>query len=157
MNEHPVIIRISEYRGDDYDKEIALRYEILRKPLGLNYTPEQLEAEADEIRFHAYVDTELAGCLLLKPLSAQLLQMRQVAVLEKFQGLGIGKKLVSACEEYAVTHNYTAIILHARKTVTDFYGRLGYTICSEEYTEVGIPHFSMRKELVKQYPADTKP
>jgi predicted GNAT family N-acyltransferase len=40
--------------------------------------------------------------------------------------------------------------LHARATAIDFYKRLGYSVCSEEFTEVGIPHRIMRKQLNKK-------
>ncbi|NOZ36403.1 MAG: GNAT family N-acetyltransferase [Chlorobi bacterium] len=39
------------------------------------------------------------------------------------------------------------IVLHARKTAVSFYLKLNYKIISEQFYEVGIPHFKMRKML----------
>ena len=39
------------------------------------------------------------------------------------------------------------IILHARHYAIGFYQKLGYSICSEPFEEVGIEHRVMQKEL----------
>jgi hypothetical protein len=41
------------------------------------------------------------------------------------------------------------VSLHARKIVAGFYSRLGYTTIGGEFTEVGIPHLKMEKQLQK--------
>jgi predicted GNAT family N-acyltransferase len=39
------------------------------------------------------------------------------------------------------------IELHARKSVVNFYIKLGYSMIVEEFIEVGIPHYKMFKKL----------
>ena len=39
------------------------------------------------------------------------------------------------------------LIMHARKTALGFYGKLGYSVSGDEFTEVTIPHFVMEKSL----------
>jgi len=134
------------FGDEDYKKEIELRYIILRKPLGLNYTEEQLAAEKDEFHFAAFDGDKLVGCLLMKAIGNDEIKMRQVAVDEDYQGKGVGKSLVLFSEKFAAENGFSLITLHARKTAVPFYEKLGYKIVGEEFIEVTLPHFKMKKE-----------
>ncbi len=146
-------IRIISHGTPDYDAEVALRYKVLREPLGLNYTPEQLTDEKDEIHINAFSESGIVGCLLLKRVSDSEIKMRQVAVAEDHQGEGIGGELVRFCEEYARSCNYKVITLHARESAVKFYLSLGYEITGDRFTEVTLPHFPMRKNIGPLSPA----
>lgn len=127
---------------------IALRYNILRKPLKLQFTQEQLAAESDFFHFGFYSGDKLTACLMLVPEENNKIKMKQVAVAEEMQGKGIGKKLVMAAENFAFTTGYKKIFCHARDTAVPFYKSLGYVIIGEGFTEVGIPHHYLEKPLV---------
>ena len=126
---------------------MALREEILRKPLNLEYTPEELLAEADSFHLACIHSETLVGCLVLRPESDSRLRMRQFAVRADFQGQGIGRALVTYAEEFARARGYQEIMLHARETAIGFYEKLGYRKEGSRFTEVTIPHFAMRKQL----------
>ncbi|MFN3530364.1 MAG: GNAT family N-acetyltransferase [Bacteroidia bacterium] len=130
-----------------YALSIALRDRLLRRPLGLYFTPEQLAEEADEYHLTAWEGNRLLGCLVLKPLDAFTIKMRQVAVTEEAQGKGIGRMLVAWSERFAQEHLFKEMVLHARDTAIPFYEHLGYTVFGEGFTEVSVPHRKMRKEL----------
>lgn len=131
----------------DYALTVALRDRILRHPLGLYFTPEQLEVEVDEFHLTAWDEQQLLACLVLKPVDAFTVKMRQVAVQENLQGQGIGKKLVAYAETFAREHLFKTMVLHARESAIPFYLSLGYELFGEPFTEVSIPHRSMRKNL----------
>ncbi len=134
--------------GSDLQKEsIELRYEILRKPLGLHYTPEQLAAEADQMHFAAICDNKIVGILLIEKLTDSEGKMRQVAIANEFQNKGIGKKLVQFAEQALQKMAINSIILHARDTAIPFYLGLNYSIISDTFYEVGIPHKKMSKKI----------
>ncbi|MBI2420385.1 MAG: GNAT family N-acetyltransferase [Ignavibacteriales bacterium] len=136
------------YGSETYNAEIALRFEVLRKPLNLTYTKEQLAEEYTQYRFGAFQDGSLIGCLLLKPLENGIIQMRQAAVANAMQGKGIGRQLVQYAEEFAKEKGFTTMMLHAREYAIPFYVKSGYRVISELYTEVGLPHRTMSKDLV---------
>jgi predicted GNAT family N-acyltransferase len=140
-------IKHIQYGTEEYRSEIALRQRILREPLGLAYTEEQLYAEREEIRFGLFIADELRGCLLLKRVDGTTLQMRQVAIDASLQGKGLGRALVVEAERYAFENGYKNIILHARETVIPFYEKSGYCCISGQYIEVGIPHRTMSKSI----------
>lgn len=137
-----------EFATPDYDESVALRYTILRQPLGLEYTPEQLSAEWSDTHLAAFnSDGKMVGILLLTPQNDQTLKMRQVAVASEQQGKGIGAALVVQSEIHAKSMNITKMVLHARETAVPFYLSLGYQVIGAQFEEVGIPHFAMEKVL----------
>lgn len=136
-----------KHESVQYALTIALRDRVLRHPLGLYFTPEQLEEEKNEFHLTAWQGNELLGCLVLKPVDMYIVKMRQVAVSTQAQGQGIGKMLVAWSETFAREHLFTTMQLHARDTAVPFYLQLGYEIYGEAFTEVSIPHRSMQKQL----------
>ncbi len=137
-----------DFATPEYDEAVALRYEVLRKPLGLEYTPEQLAAEWSDIHLATFdAESNLIGILILTPVNEQEAKMRQVAVAPNQQGKGIGAALVEASETKAKSLNFKRITLHARESAVPFYLRLGYKIAGEKFEEVSIPHFKMEKDL----------
>jgi len=134
------------FGGGEHKKEIELRYKVLRQPLGLQYTQEQLDTEKDEFHFAAFDGDKIVGCLLMKAIDKDEIKMRQVAVDEDYQGKGVGKALVLRSEKFAAENGFSLITLHARKTAIPFYEKLGYKVVGEEFIEVAQPHFNMKKE-----------
>jgi predicted GNAT family N-acyltransferase len=130
-----------------YALSIALRFDILRKPLGLHFTAEQLIIEDREFHIAYIEEGKVLGCLILVPKENGVIKMRQVAVAENQQGKGIGKKMVIFSETIAKEKGFTIMDLNARKTAVPFYLSLKYTIVGEEFEEVTIPHLRMVKEL----------
>ena len=131
-----------------FDEAVQLRYEVLRRPLGLTYTVEQLAAEYDQLHLAAYSDAAvLVGYLNLTPQDAQIVKMRQVAVAPTWQRKGVGNALVKASEELSQQLGFARMVLHARETAVPFYNALGYNSVGAQFEEVGIPHFRMEKAL----------
>jgi len=130
-----------------YLDTVELRNAVLRRPLGLELTPGEMARETDSLHLACYVGEQLAGCLVLRPVSATVVQMRQVAVAPERQRQGIGTALVAFAEAVAREHGYTEMMLHARASAVPFYLRLGYVERGEPFVEVTIPHREMAKVL----------
>ena len=137
-----------EFGTPDYDESIQLRTEILRKPLKLEFTAEDLSEEWNQYHLVGY-DTinQIVAVLVFKRINSDVLKMRQVAVKESFQGSGLGSQLVHFAEKWAIEHHYKQIELHARKSAVSFYLKLAYHIEGEEFMEVNLPHHRMIKNL----------
>lgn len=137
-----------QFGTPEFDEAVRLRYEVLRKPLGLEYTAEQLATEFDNIHLAAFdVTGRLIGYLNLTPVDLEEVKMRQVAVHPDAQGAGVGKALVLASEAVAKRAGFKKISLHARETAVPFYQKLDYSLVGERFEEVTIPHFYMEKKL----------
>jgi N-acetylglutamate synthase-like GNAT family acetyltransferase len=140
-------IKLIEYGSATYHQMVGLRIEILRRPLGLSFTKEQLEAEKDDFFLGAYENDIMAGCSVLTPVDTTTIQLRQMAVKENMQAKGTGSMLLEFAEKLAKEKGYKILMMHARKTASGFYQKNGYEIRSNEFTEVTIPHYYMEKKL----------
>jgi predicted GNAT family N-acyltransferase len=132
----------------EYQQMIMLRYEILRKPLGLEFSDEDLAKEKDDILIGVFEDDRMQACCVLTKVDANTVRLRQMAVNKNLQGKGIGATLMDFAENLARDFGYKKLIMHARKVALGFYEKQGYKIVGDEFTEVTIPHFVMEKKLV---------
>lgn len=140
-------LKIIEHGSPEYDKMVALRNEILRKPLGLSFSEEELAKETHDILIGAFDDDDILACCMLTQESRERVRLRQMAVLNSLQGKGIGATMMNFAENVARDRGFHVMSMHARKSAVGFYEKLGYRICSEEFQEVTIPHFEMEKKL----------
>lgn len=140
-------LRMIDHGTREYQQMVHLRNEMLRKPLGLAFTEEELEQEKDDILMGAFEDDRLLGCCMLTPLSGGTVRLRQMAVPNSMQGKGVGRALMIFAENIARDLGYKKLCMHARKTAIGFYQKLGYSISGEEFLEVTIPHYIMEKSL----------
>ena len=140
-------LKIIDHGTPEYQKMVQLRTEILRKPLGLSFTSEELEKEKENILIGAFEEDKLLGCCMLIPVNNIEIRLRQMAVLKNLQGKGIGQALMQFAENIARDHGHQKITMHARKSAASFFEKLGYKICGDEFFEISIPHFEMEKPL----------
>lgn len=128
---------------------LRLRYDVLRKPLNLEFEVSDISQEFKEIHWGCYSSKNdlLLGCLLLRPMEGNRIKMRQVAVQPEYQGKGVGQLLVAHSETWSREHGFDRMELHARITAVPFYEKLGYTTQGKMFQEVHIDHYFMFKIL----------
>ncbi len=142
-----ISVALIEYDSEQYMESVELRQAVLRTPLGLKFTKENMVNDANEFHIAASDGQRIVGILLLRPLSNDLIKMRQVAVSSELQGQGIGKMMVAFSETLSKSMGYSCIELNARKVSLAFYLGLNYQQVGDEFLEIGIPHFKMIKNL----------
>lgn len=135
------------YGSDLYAKSLALREAVLRRPLGLVMTTEELEDDLTRQHFCALAFGQVVGAVSLKPLSEAILQLKQMAVAEERQGRGIGRKLLVHAESWARASGFHVLMLHARVGAEGFYARYAYVAEGTPFDEHTIPHIRMTKRL----------
>jgi len=140
-------LKIIEHGSDDYQKMVDLRYEILRKPLGLAFSEDELEKEKEDILIGAFDDEKLLACCLITREKGNTCRLRQMAVQNNMQGKGIGATMMNFAENVARDRGFRTMSMHARKSAIGFYEKLGYRVDGDEFQEVTIPHFIMLKTL----------
>ena len=140
-------LKIIDHGTNEYLQMLKLREDILRKPLGVIFTPEELQAEKNNILIAAFEDDRILGCCMLVEEKPGIIRLRQMAVLNDLQGKGIGRALMQFAENIARDHGYKTIMMHARKHSIGFYEKVGYKTRGNEFTEVTIPHLLMEKQL----------
>lgn len=140
-------LKIIDHGSPEYQQMLKLRDSLLRKPLGLSFSPEELEKEKENLLIGAFEDEDMLGCCMLVQETPSIVRLRQMAVLNDLQGKGIGKALTIFAENIARDHGYKVMNMHARKNVVGFYEKMGYNVVGDEFIELTIPHFTMQKEL----------
>jgi len=140
-------LKIVDYGTEEYKQVLELRDEVLRKPLGLHFSQDELEKEKEHMHMAAYEDDQILGCCMLVKEGDDTVRLRQMAVVNDVQGKGIGRALMQFAENLARDRGYKRITMHARKNAIGFYERLGYKKKGEEFMEITIPHIVMEKEL----------
>ena len=142
-----VILKTIAVDDQKYQQFLELRDEVLRRPIGMSIYSDDLSNDKNEVIFIALSDDEVIGCLMLKPLASGVGKLRQMAVSSDSQGKGIGQKLMMTAEDFAKNNGFRLLELNARITAVPFYEKLGYLVEGSEFTEVGIPHLFMKKDL----------
>lgn len=141
-------LKIIDYGSPEYQQMLQLRNDILRKPLGLSFSPDELEKEKDEILIAAFEDEKMLGCCMLIKSDGSTVRLRQMAVLNNLQGKGIGRALMQFAENIARDLGYKKLTMHARATAVGFYEKLGYSVVGDIFEEVTLPHNTMEKLLI---------
>ncbi len=107
--------------------------------------PPELEWDADDadaVHFLAFEGDFPIGTARLLPDG----EIGRVSVLKDWRGLKVGDTLMQAVIGEAEKRGLTRQMLSAQVQATAFYERLGFSLVSEEFLEVGIPHVDMVRE-----------
>ncbi|PZR26308.1 MAG: GNAT family N-acetyltransferase [Citrobacter freundii] len=140
-------LKIIDHGSAEYMQMVKLRDDILRKPLGLSFTQEELESEKDNMLIAAFEEDRILGCCMLIEEGPGIIRLRQMAVLNDLQGKGVGRALMNFAENLARDRGFRAIRMHARLNAIGFYEKVGYKVKGDQFVEVTIPHFVMEKAL----------
>ncbi len=137
-----------DYGSKLYEQMVQLRLDILRKPLGLSFTKEELDKEKDDILIASFDEDLMLGCCILTKIDDRRIRLRQMAVEKNVQGKGIGESIISFAENIAHDKGYKILMMHARDTAIGFYEKYGYSVKGDQFIEVKTNHHVMEKRLL---------
>ncbi|QDU54930.1 GNAT family N-acetyltransferase [Aeoliella mucimassa] len=140
-------VREIAYQSPEYQAELELRNQVLRIPLGLCVYDDPLDEEHDQWHYGLFNGQQLVGCVIALPKSPTHVKLRQMAIDASQQKSGCGRLLLTTVEQQLVGRGISSIELAARAVVAEFYEKLGYHRCGDEFVEVGIAHITMQKQL----------
>lgn len=140
-------VREVPYGSPLYDAVTELRRALLRRPLGLDFTPEELVREKDDTHLAALDGERVVGTLLLREVDAGTGRIMRMAVLPDTQGRAVGRALIAHAEALARERGFRLLMMHARSSAIGFYEKCGYSIVGDEFLEQSIPHVRMEKRL----------
>jgi [ribosomal protein S5]-alanine N-acetyltransferase len=132
------------------DQELArirsLRYEILRKPLGLPTSGAIFPGDEEQSTLHILASnkSDLVGCASLMISDSSAIQLRGMAVANDWQRKGVGQLIVSTAKSIALEKSKT-LWCNARFPAIGFYERLGWKQ-SGDFFEIPVigPHIVMK-------------
>lgn len=136
-----------DHGSKEYKQMVALRMEILRKPLGLSFSDDELAKEKEDILIGAFDEEKILACCLLTKIDNSTIKLRQMAVQNNLQGKGIGASMMSFAETVARDKGFKKLMMHARNTAIGFYEKFDFKVKGNEFIEVNVPHHVMEKRL----------
>src|SRR5690349_3302188 len=99
-------IKQIDHGTKEYKQMLELRMEILRRPLGLSFSKEELSREHEDILIAAFEEDKMLGCCLLTKIDNKRVRLRQMAVQNNLQGKGIGAAMMNYAENVARDAGY---------------------------------------------------
>ena len=140
-------ILLTDSNSKYYEEVLKIRQDVLRTPLGLTLSQEDIEDDKNQQIIIALDNEKVVGCLFVKIVSQDKVKFRQMAIAEKYQHQGIGKSIIHFAEDFCILNQHKKIELHARKTAIDFYQKQHFQLLGEVFYEVGISHIKMVKQI----------
>jgi GNAT superfamily N-acetyltransferase len=132
---------------------LKIRLDILRKGMTIDDCHFSGDNDPESIHFAALDNDKIIGCctLTVNPQSVikdSYYQLRGMAVLEDYQGSGIGRKLLQAAESKLIELGKNILWFNARTSAVGFYQKYGYEVLGNEFEIEGVgPHYKMFKVI----------
>lgn len=122
-----IIIKSPQTR-EEFKAYYALRYHVLREPLGLPHGTEKDDYEPLSHHYMAMDDAtgQVVGCVKLFEKEPGVGQFSHIAVSETHQHKGIGRLLIAEVEAKSRELGFTKLGTLTRLTATTFYEKCGY-------------------------------
>jgi len=147
VGDSTIVIFEAPLGSDLYAKALRLRETILRAPLGLTVSSEELADDSMRQHFCAVEYGAVVGTVSLRPLDEATLHLKQMAVTEARRKLRVGAQLLAHAEDWARQAGFRLMIAHARIGAEGFYLKLGYAQEGAPFDENTIPHIRVIKQL----------
>lgn len=135
------------YGSEEYFYSLNLRNEVFRKPWGLDIKDDDLEKDKEMEMYGAFAGKKLIATVCLSHIDKKTAQIKTLAILEDFRGIGLGHYLMKFIEEVATEKGYTRAYLTGRLYAENFYNKLGYKTISPPYDYKTVAHIEMEKYL----------
>jgi GNAT superfamily N-acetyltransferase len=148
VDDQPIVVIFEAPLGSDlYRQALRLREGILRAPLGLTVSDDELYDDGMRQHFCAVTCGAVVGTVSLRPLDEATLHLKQMAVDEAKRRMRIGARLLAHAEAWAAQAGFRLMIAHARVGAEGFYLKLGYAQEGGAFEENTIPHVRVIKRL----------
>ena len=100
--------------------------------------------------FYMYKGKAAATVRLLPNKDLTQLTLQRMAVLDAYQGQGLGSILLKEAEDFAQEQGFQTISLHAQLSALKFYLNNGYQEVGNIFEEAGIQHITVEKSLLSK-------
>jgi predicted GNAT family N-acyltransferase len=130
-----------------YRDELMLRWEVLRKPLGMPPGSEVVPEEMESLHLLVIDEKKIIGCLLFHPETDHSGRIVQMALNEEYRGKGCGRKLMHNLEQALSKKGISHLYIYAREDLEGFYERMGYHPDGDFFERMGALHRVMKKVI----------
>lgn len=142
------MLHVKIVSGDrEYEDALSVRREVFIEE---QHVPEEIEIDEYEdtaTHFVAYDDGKPVGAGRCRRVEDSG-KVERICVLRSHRKRRVGQAIMEKIEQFAADEGLHELRLHSQSNAKNFYLRLGYEPCSDEFLEAGIPHVAMRKPLL---------
>lgn len=103
--------------------------------------------DQNAIHLLAFLNNRAVGTARIREIDRDTAKIERLSVLPEARNQGIGRKLMEKALETISPMNKSRAIVHAQEYIAPFYQRLGFKKVGEKFSEAGIPHVKMIKQL----------
>ena len=143
-----VTFKFIQYNSPPYTEALRLREDVMRKPLGILLSEEDIKDDDNKTHICGYYGDELVCGCSLKVIHHKIAHIYSVFVKQIYQNQGIGQELMTFAESYAKSLGVARLYVEGRKAAQRFYQKCDFTPCGSEYVDMNILHQDMRKDIL---------
>lgn len=133
-----------------YQDKIAaikhIRTQVFQKEQGVSPELEFDGLDADAIQLLVYLNGKAVATARIREIDADTVKIERLAVLPEYRKQGIGKQLMESALSVSRVDKSQAIV-HAQEYIASLYQQLGFEVVGERFSEAGIDHVKMVKQL----------
>lgn len=135
--------KIIAFNSPEHQAALKIRKEVFVIEKNI---PEELEVDQYEETCEHFLTTidglpAATGRLRIKD---SYIKFERIACLQNYRGTGVGRKLMQAILEHALsTHPTSTPYMHSLTVVTPFYEKLGWVTMGDVFYEANLAHIAM--------------
>ena len=95
----------------------------------------------------AYLNNQAIATTRIRDIDANIAKIERVAVLPEYRRQGVGEQLMEAALKTIATSQKSQVIVHAQEYIKPLYQKFGFVVVGDRFSEAGIPHVKMLKQL----------
>ena len=103
--------------------------------------------DKDSIHLLAYSSGEAVGTTRIREIDGDTAKIERLAVLSSARNKGIGKQLMRSALDVISQQHKSQAVVHAQEYISGLYRQLGFVTVGERFSEAGIAHVKMVKQL----------
>jgi predicted GNAT family N-acyltransferase len=144
-------MKLLQIKTVQYQDEIAtirqIRTKVFQQEQGVSSELEFDGLDANAIHFLAYLDNKAVATARIREIDPHTTKIERLAVLPQARKQGVGRKLMSTALEIIAQQPKNIAIVHAQEYIVQLYEQLGFKVVGEKFSEAGIAHVKMVKQL----------
>lgn len=115
--------------------------------------PKEIEVDGNDRldgvcgHFLVILDGRDVGAARLMPAAENAVRIQRFCILKEFRGLGLGRRMIGLLENICRREGAVTMEMDAKLEAAPFYEKCGYERVSGVFTEAGVEHVKMKKEI----------
>ena len=141
-----IVIKLVENKKELEDAQ-SVRYQVFTLEQGIDKNLDIDGKDEGSEHIIAYLGAKSVGTIRIRYPQKNGVKLERMAVLLTVRGQSIGKKILDFTLNYLTSKGVKSIYLDSQYHAKGFYEKFGFKVIGDKFTEVGIDHVKMKKEL----------